>query len=266
MRTPQGMSSSGDAYTRRYDEIIADVPRKVKIVDDSLLHDNSISGSFYHTFEYLKLCENSNITLKKAKFQFCEKNVDFAGFHLGWNHFSPSSNTLAAIKDFPMPEEPTITDIRAWFGLVNQLCPFLLTSQLMKPFQELLKSQQNKGKHRYWDDELQSIFNKSKIDICNQASKGLSYFNTKRKIITMTDWSQNGIGFVVLQQKCSCVSDFPCCPDGWTLVLCGSRRLTTSEKNYAPIEGGALALTWCLKKARMLLHGCPLFIAITDIF
>ena len=105
MRTPQGISSSGDAYTRRYDEIIADVPRKVKIVDDSFLHDNTISGSFYHTFEYLKLCENNNITLKKAKFQFCEKNVDFAGFQLGWDTFSPSSNTLAEIKDFPMPEE-----------------------------------------------------------------------------------------------------------------------------------------------------------------
>ena len=251
------MVSSGDAYTHRYDDVTNDVPRKVKIVDDSLLHDKNIHDSFYHTFDFLKICEKSNVTLKESKFKFCEKDVNFAGFHLGWDSFSPSIDTLAAIKNFPMPEKPTITDIRAWFGLVNQLCPFLPTNQLMQPFQDLLKSPQTKGKLIYWDEDLQSIFHKSRIEICEKASKGLSYFNTERKICVMTDWSKNGIGFVVLQQKCSCVSDIPCCPDGWALVLCGSRRLTTSEKNYAPIEGEALALTWCLKKARMLLHGCP---------
>ena len=33
-RTPQGHISSGDAYVRRFDEIIEEVDRKVKIVDD----------------------------------------------------------------------------------------------------------------------------------------------------------------------------------------------------------------------------------------
>ena len=46
LRMPQGYLASGDAYTRRYDEIIKDVPRKVKIVDDSLLYDQSIEDAF----------------------------------------------------------------------------------------------------------------------------------------------------------------------------------------------------------------------------
>ena len=33
-RMPQGFLASGDAYTSQYDSIIAEVPRKVKIVDD----------------------------------------------------------------------------------------------------------------------------------------------------------------------------------------------------------------------------------------
>ena len=32
LRSPQGHISSGDAYTRRYDDIIADVPRKKKFI------------------------------------------------------------------------------------------------------------------------------------------------------------------------------------------------------------------------------------------
>ena len=131
LRSPQGASPSGDGYTQRYDDKIENVPRKVKIVDDSLLHDMNIHDAFYHALNYLQICEDNNNTLKKEKFQFCKKEVEFAGFHVGWDSYSSSKDTLAAIENFPMPDKPTITDIRAWFGLVNQLCPFLLTNSLM---------------------------------------------------------------------------------------------------------------------------------------
>ena len=32
---PQGYLASGDAYTRGYDEIVVDIPRKTKYVDDT---------------------------------------------------------------------------------------------------------------------------------------------------------------------------------------------------------------------------------------
>ena len=47
LRVPQGHLASGDAYTRRYDDIISDVPRKHKIVDDVLLYDKGIEEAFY---------------------------------------------------------------------------------------------------------------------------------------------------------------------------------------------------------------------------
>lgn len=39
---PQGFLASGDGYTHRYDRIIADIPRKTKCVDDTLLWDESL--------------------------------------------------------------------------------------------------------------------------------------------------------------------------------------------------------------------------------
>ena len=39
LRLPQEFIASGDAYTRRYDEIIKNFPCKVKIIDDTLLYD-----------------------------------------------------------------------------------------------------------------------------------------------------------------------------------------------------------------------------------
>lgn len=46
---PQGYLVSGDAYTRRYDKVIKDIPRKLKIVDETLLYDSNIEDSFFHT-------------------------------------------------------------------------------------------------------------------------------------------------------------------------------------------------------------------------
>ena len=162
MRIPQGHMSSGDAYTRRYDDIIADVPRKHKIVDDVLLHDFSIKQAFHHTYDYLAICRERGITVNPDKFKFAKKEVDFCGFTIGWENFSPSMKTISAIKDYLMPPNPTITDIRSWFSLVSQVAPFLITTELMQPFRELLKISDPKSKDVYWDDNLQKLFEASR--------------------------------------------------------------------------------------------------------
>ena len=47
LHLPQGYLAAGDAYTQRYDEVIKDIPRNVKIVDDTLLYDDSIKEAFF---------------------------------------------------------------------------------------------------------------------------------------------------------------------------------------------------------------------------
>ena len=63
-----------------------------------------------------------------------------------------------------------------------------------------------------------------------------------------------------------CVSEKSplCCPGGWKLVLCGSRHLTAAERNYSTLEGEALAIAWCLKKACLFLLGCKNLTLVTD--
>ena len=39
--------------------------------------------------------------------------------------------------------------------------------------------------------------------------------------------------------------------------MCGNRHHTPTETGYAVVEGEALAVVWCLKKARLFLLGCP---------
>ena len=267
LRAPQGHIASGDGYVRRFDDIISNVERKKKIVDDVLLYDASIEESFYHALDFLLLCGQNGVTINPEKLQFCEEEVEFVGYNVGWDGYRPSDNMISAIKNFPMPAEPSLTDIRAWFGLVNQIAPFLASSALMEPFRELLKPTRSIGKQVFWDEELQTIFKETQSKLCELISTGLAYYEIKRKTIVISDWSQAGIGFVIMQKHCKCkdIGDSSlCCVKGWKPVLCHSRHLTEKEMRFRPIEGEALAVDWALKKGRLFLQGNDNFDIIVD--
>ena len=264
LRTPMGHVSASDAYTRRYDDAVIDVERKFKCVDDVLLYDSSVEQAFWHCWSYLETCGKAGVTLSPDKFRFCRREVEFVGFNLGWNSYAPATGRLAAISHFPMPEKPTITDIRSFAGLVNQVAPFMATAPIMEPFRALLKDSQSK--HVYWDELLKKKFEEVKSTVCQLTNRGLQYYNKDKPTALLTDWSKTGIGFVVLQQHCRCSgSERPfCCKDGWKLALCGSRHLTPAEQRYAAVEGEALAIAWALQKARLFLLGCQNLEIITD--
>ena len=263
-RTPMGHCAAQDAFTKRFDDIIADIPRKLKCIDDTLLHDDSVEEAFWHTYDLLQRCLDNGVTLRPDKFSFCRRSVTFAGYLLDWDMYQPSHDLIRSITEFAMPPNPSLTDVRSWFGLVNQVAPFLAVAPLMEPFRELLRKPS--GKTVYWDGTLDAIFRSTKETIGKLAAEGLRYYDTSRPTAVLTDYSRQGLGFIVMQQYCQCVSlEAPtCCTTGWKLVLCGSRHLTAAEKNYSTLEGEALAIAWCLKKARLFLLGCKNLTFITD--
>ena len=263
-RTPMGHCSASDAYTKRFDDAVCDFPRKHKCVDDTLLYDEGVEEAFWHTYAFLELCAERGITLNPEKFRFCRRDIDFVGYHLSWEGYRPTDDRLAAIRDFKMPTQPTITDVRSWYGFVNQVAPFVATAPVMEPFRDLLKHPTSKKV--YWDAQLENKMEIAKDVICRLAKDGLAYYERNRPTAVITDWSKEGLGFVILQQHCGCVTtDVPfCCKDGWRLALCGSRHLTPAETGYAPVEGEALAVAWCLHKARLFLLGCPNLTLVTD--
>ena len=87
-----------------------------------------------------------------------------------------------------------------------------------------------------------------------------------KETVLITDWSKEGIGFVLLRKHCTCPakSDPLCCDEGWKPAYCNSRTLAPEEANYAPIEGEGLGVTWALKKARLFLLGHPKFTIYVD--
>lgn len=252
---PQGYIASGDSYTRRYDQIIADSKLSyasyTKCIDDTLIWSDDIENNFFQVAEWLNMCGLHGITLNPKKFVFAEDNTEFAGFEITPDAVQPCGAYLRAIAEFPTPQN--ITDVRAWFGVVNQVSYSFSMADKMLPFRQLLKP----STPFQWNGNLDALFKESKIAIVNDIKEGVRIFDKNKPTCLATDWSKTGIGFWLVQKHCHCPGHKPfCCKNGWKTTLIGSRFTHPAESRYAPIEGEALAVADALDKARYFVLGC----------
>ena len=258
-RAPQGFLSSGDGYNRRFNSILADFVRKERCVDDTVFYDDDLSQHWWRTVEFLTLVGQSGIVLNPEKFQFANRSVDFAGFRISESTVEPLPKYLNAIRDFPAPKN--ITDVRSWFGLVNQVASYAQLRDLVAPFKQFLSP-----KRKFeWSNELDRAFAASKLAIIDAIRHGVEIFDPTRRTCLRPDWSNRGIGYFLLQKHCSCDSCIPdCCEFGWRVTLAGSRSLSSAERRYAPIEGEALAVAWGLEQTKYFTQGCDNLVVVTD--
>ena len=259
---PQGYLAAGDAYTERFDRIIADIQDKTKCVDDTVLWSKTVEASFFDTCQFLSRCSKNGVVFNKDKFQFCKDEVEFAGFLIGKDYVKPAPKILESIRNFPVPK--TISEIRGWFGLVNQVSPFFASRPVMEPFRELLKPAE-KGKQVYWDDNLTALFEESKTVIIEAIQEGIKTFEMGRWTCLMPDFCKTGVGYLLMQKKCNCEKITPyCCTGGWQVVLAGSRFTKDAETRYAPVEGEALACWYGLESTRHYTLGNPKLLIASD--
>ena len=160
-------------------------------------------------------------------------------FRVTDHEVKPLPKYLDAIKGFPRPTN--ISDVRSWFGLVNQVAHYAKLIEIMKPFKHLLSSKVKFA----WSEELEEAFEKSKTAIVEAIEEGVRIFDPERKTTLCTDYSTTGVGYFLYQKWCSCKSDVTtCCPTGWRITLAGSRFLHKPEANYWPTEGEMLGVAW----------------------
>ena len=185
--------------------------------------------------------------------------MEFAGFEITPDSVRPYEKYIKAILDFPTLTNDT--DVRSWFGLVNQVSYAFSMTEKMLPFRELLKPSVT----FVWTDALKRAFDESKAVIASKIEEGIRIFDPSKPTCLATDWSKNGIGFWLLQKHCGCKNDEPfCCNSGWKITLVGSRFTHAAETRYAPVEGEALAVADSLDKARYFVLGCEDLIIAVD--
>ena len=257
--TPQGYIASGDGYTRRFDEITSDFLDKTQCIDDTLLWAKDLTESFHTTAKWLDRCGRNGITLNPDKFCFGQETVEFAGFTITPTEVKPGPKFHTAIANFPTPTN--ITDVRSWFGLVNQVSYSFAMTETMLPFRELLA----KNAQFKWTPALQAAMDLSKRFITQQIAIGVQIFDKSLQTCLATDWSKEGIGYWLFQKHCQCPKDrLFCCQQGWKIAMVGSRFTQAAESRYSAVEGESLALADALHKARHFVLGCADLIVAVD--
>ena len=136
LRMPLCFVPASDGYNCRFNNIVAKIPRKVKIIDDTLLHSIGKEQTFYNTWDFLTTCANNYIVTNKKKSQFYQDTVPFEGLTITNDSLAPSESILSSIKNFPVPTN--IISVRSWSGLINQVSWAYSISPMMKPFRDLL--------------------------------------------------------------------------------------------------------------------------------
>ena len=259
LRAPQGYLSSGDGYNRRFDAILSDFERKERCVDDTIFHDVDLEAHWWRAIDFLITCGKAGIVVNPKKFQFCQREVDFAGFRITEEKIQPLPKYVEAIRAFPTPTNTT--DIRSWFGLINRVANYAKLREAMRLFKPFLSP-----KYKFfWSEVLDRAFKESKEHIVAAILKGVEIFDMSKPTCLRPDWSKNGIGYLLLQKHCQCPSELPdCCDNGWRITLAGSRFLKGPEERYAAIEGEALAIVWGLEQTKYFTQGCQNLLVVTD--
>jgi hypothetical protein len=118
----------------------------------------------------------------------------------------------------------------------------------------------------FWNDELRDLFETCKKKIIDQVHEGVKNYSMDRLTCLQTDFSKEGLGYLLLQKYCGCPIEMApiCCQTGWKLVFAGSRFTKGAEMRYSPTEGEALAVAWALNHAHIFTKGCPKLIISTD--
>ena len=216
-------------------------------MDDTLLWSDTIEESYFQAVQLLDIMwsECNHHQPREIRLQRTHSGLCRLHDHHHCDH--------AAAVPRGDPEPRIITDVRSWFGLVNQVAFAFSMSERMHPFRKLL----NMGDHFTWSPELKDIFLESKDVIVQEIERGVSTFDKTKPTCIATDWSNEGIGFWLFQKHCQCSPIGPiCCNDGCKITLDGSRFTHAADSRYAPIESEALAVTDALDKARYFVLGC----------
>ena len=257
LRSPMGLSASGDEFCRKTDQAIEGLENTHKLVDDVLIEGSSEEELCKHTEEFLKRARDADITISRSKIQAGSK-VKFAGFLIEAQDGEPPKimplpEKLAAIRDFPEPEDRS--SLRTFVGMLNQIADW--TPDRAQCTEKMSKLLSTKVEYDF-DENVREEFELAKRNLTDPEKAILRPFKESLPTYVLTDASRlKGLGFIVLQLR----------DDGsgkYNIILCGSCTLKPHQRRYAIIELEALAIHFAIKKSRYYLEGLPRFTVITD--
>ena len=248
LRAPMGLNPSSDHFCERSDNAFTGVEDLLKIVDDGLLQSPTKHDLLKQFHKVLECCRKNNLTLSRSKLQFGQ-SVLFAGHVISQDGVKPDPRRTDAIRRFPVPT--TVSELRSFLGLVNQLGAFIPDlAHATEPLRGLLK----KNVAYNWLPEHKTAFEEVKSILLSKLL--IKPFNPSIPSQLLTDASRlKGLGYALIQRDPE--------DNSISLIQCGSRSLSPTESRYSTTELECMAIYYAVKDSAFYLQGCK-FEVVTD--
>ena len=208
-RLPFGINSGPEHYQRQVHRILEDCPGVVCLMDDIVVFGASKEEHNERLDNVLDKLSRAGITLNREKCEFHKSELKFLGHIIGKDGIKADPEKVAAVME--MQEPTNITELRRFFGMINQLAKFVQDLVcLTEPLRPLLSVKTA----WMWGDEQSAAFKKVKEKLCT--SPVLALYDPSRETKVAADSSSYGLGAVLLQNKA----------EEWHPVAFASRSLT----------------------------------------
>ena len=176
----------------------------------------------------------ANLCLNYEKLIVKKKEVKFFGNIYCAEGVRADPEKVAAITSLRPPK--TKSEVKSFLGMVNYLQQFLpkLSEQT-----KVIRNLDKKGVHFVWEAEHQACFENIKSLVSQ--SMTLAYYDRTKPVVLQTDYSEDGLGAVLVQEG--------------KPIRFGSKAVSDSEMDYAPIEGEMLGIVYGINKFHHYLYG-----------
>lgn len=252
---PFGLTNAPATFQRLMDLVLGGLKWSCALVylDDIIVYSSSFTDHLSHLALVLDKIQQSGLTLKIEKCQFCRTHLKYLGHIVSKDGIHPDPAKLTAVREYPVPT--TFKAVRTFLGLSSYYRRFINNySTIAEPL--LALTRQSNSKSFSWSEACQQSF-----DLLRQRlieAPVISYPNFDKPFILQLDASDVGLSAILAQQ----LPD----DDGKIrehVIGYASRTLNSTERKFSASERECLAIVFGCNYFRPYLEGVR-FTAVTD--
>lgn len=245
-RLPFGSKNSSSFFSALILQCLGDLrgPNVQFYLDDIIVGQDNVPellNTLQKVFDKLK---EFNLTLDPSKLQMIKTQIEFLGYSVSENGFSPSQVNINKVTSFPVPKN--IKNVKSYLGLAGfyrHLIPNY--AEIVEPLVNLTR----KGVKFSWTSECQKAFDIIQKELLKKPS--LSHVDINRDFYLVTDASKIAISAILMQKND--VNQF-------VPISFFSRQLSPTEMRYPAIKQELFAIYSAVKHFKDFLYARPFYI------
>ena len=263
----------GDTVTIKTDGSILIGTKNVRtgskvIIDDILLWSNNLELILLYFECICQVFKKYRVSFRLDKCEFLKERVEYVGHDLTPTGNCPAKSKFDLISDWKLPT--TGQSLHSFVGLVKFYARYRPYFEIkIKPMRALIRAWYRTSiPLMAWSPDLISLFEELKRDVTS--SPILTRFNPSQPVFLKTDWSAEGMGWILMQpaqdedsqaavdtlrQKGDCLFDLKVEGPRLQPVAYGSRSCTIAEKTFHSFVGEAACGRWAISQNRKFLWG-----------